>query len=204
VSTTEPSTTPPQARNWWKPATLATALLALLLVFVGYALGSADSSKANDRADNAQHTAAEQIQAAKDETGRLQAQLSSARDLAKREAAADLSSREQALAAATKSHDDKVAADTAALAAREAAVTGVEKAKQANTIPGDGTYLVGADIQAGTYKSAGGELCYWARQGAGEKILANDIASNGGQSVVTVRATDVSLRVSGCAEFVRQ
>jgi hypothetical protein len=103
-----------------------------------------------------------------------------------------------------KSHDDKVAADTAALAAREAAVTGVEKAKQANTIPGDGTYLVGADIQAGTYKSAGGELCYWARQGAGEKILANDIASNGGQSVVTVRATDVSLRVSGCAEFVRQ
>src|SRR5690349_16825748 len=33
----------------------------------------------------------------------------------------------------------------------------------ATTMPRDGTYRVGAEIQPGTYRSDGGEYCYWER-----------------------------------------
>jgi hypothetical protein len=41
----------------------------------------------------------------------------------------------------------------------------------------DGVYLVGTDIEAGSYKSPGGYGCYWARMkdDAGDRIIANDL-----------------------------
>lgn len=54
-----------------------------------------------------------------------------------------------------------------------------------------GTYLVGADIQSGTYRNAGG--CYWARL-SGVSGEFDDIISNGGvgggPTVVEIAATD--------------
>lgn len=42
----------------------------------------------------------------------------------------------------------------------------------------DGTYLVGTDMEVGSYKSAGGHGCYWARMkdDAGENIIANNLS----------------------------
>jgi hypothetical protein len=69
--------------------------------------------------------------------------------------------------------------ETVTTKAEPAQVT--EQTGPATTIPGDGQYLVGEDIKAGTYKTAGpadGESCYWARlkNASGEftAIIAND------------------------------
>ena len=41
----------------------------------------------------------------------------------------------------------------------------------------DGTYLVGTDMEAGSYKSPGGKGCYWARlkDDSGQNIIANNL-----------------------------
>ena len=67
---------------------------------------------------------------------------------------------------------------------------------------GPGTFLVGRDIEAGTYRGKAGEgileSCYWARlsnvSGA-DDILANDNAT--GQYFVEVLPTDFALQVNG-------
>lgn len=72
-----------------------------------------------------------------------------------------------------------------------------------------GTYLVGSDIQPGTYKSAGTDgtagSCYWAREkdtsGVLGSIIANNLAS--GPSVVTIKPTDGAFETTGCSPWVK-
>lgn len=73
------------------------------------------------------------------------------------------------------------------------------------SVPGDGTYEVGVDIQPGRYTSATPESgnCYWARLNGSDGIdgiIANNNSS--GQSVVTIRASDKYFESSGCSEWV--
>ena len=67
---------------------------------------------------------------------------------------------------------------------------------------GEGTYKVGEDIAAGTYKSAGGDYCYWARlkndSGDFGAIIANHIGS--GPARVTVKKGEF-LEVSGTCVY---
>jgi len=67
----------------------------------------------------------------------------------------------------------------------------------------DGTYLVNTDIQPGTYKSDGPGECYWARlsdaSGSLDAIIANDIST--GPAVVTIAASDVAFKSSGCGTW---
>ena len=89
----------------------------------------------------------------------------------------------------------------AAITARENAVKVTEETVAANTLPGDGTFIVGKDVQPGTYQSAGGERCYWKRS-----TLAGDIIDNAygsGSSVVTVQAGDGLITTAGCADFTK-
>lgn len=69
-------------------------------------------------------------------------------------------------------------------------VTEIKSGKQASEFPGDGMYLVGKDIQAGTYKSSGGG--YWARlsgaSGDTNTIITNDNSS--GNTIATVKNGD--------------
>ncbi|WP_051745248.1 hypothetical protein [Streptomyces yerevanensis] len=111
---------------------------------------------------------------------------------------------------------------TADAPAPEPAVTVTETAKETVTakpkptkkpgppdaINGDGQYLVGEDIQAGTYKTAGPENdnfglgCYWARNknASGEfgAIIANDNIT--GQSRVTVNKGEY-FETKGCLKW---
>lgn len=71
------------------------------------------------------------------------------------------------------------------------------------TIDDDGTYLVGKDIMAGQYRSAGGsngDRCYWERQSAlGGGFSA--IISNGGgegQEVVEILPSDAAFQTKNC------
>jgi len=65
-----------------------------------------------------------------------------------------------------------------------------------------GTYIIGRDIQPGTYKGQAGtglDTCYWARlsgvSGEFVDLIANDNAE--GQFYVEVDATDFALK-TGC------
>lgn len=77
------------------------------------------------------------------------------------------------------------------------------------TIAGSGTYLVGTDIQPGTYKTAGPSgrtgLCYWERSsgssGDAGSIIANDALT--GQGVVTIKKSDAVFKSQGCQMWTK-
>jgi hypothetical protein len=70
---------------------------------------------------------------------------------------------------------------------------------------GDGTFIVRTDILAGTYRSSGGEFCYWARLrsfgGTVDDIIANGNAS--GRVIISIRSTDKGFQSHGCGTFRR-
>ncbi|MFH9955918.1 hypothetical protein ACH4OX_17125 [Streptomyces roseolus] len=74
-------------------------------------------------------------------------------------------------------------------------------------IPGEGTFLVGEEVEPGTYRSTGpaGEVCYWARlkgtTGEADEIIANSTSK--GQSTVTVLASDKAFETNGCKAWKR-
>ncbi|MGW3246555.1 hypothetical protein [Streptomyces sp. NPDC001070] len=107
---------------------------------------------------------------------------------------------------------------TAAAAAPEPAATVTQKVTEKpkpakkpgapTTIDGDGQYLAGEDIKAGTYKTAGpqdddfGLGCYWARlknaSGEFDAIIANDNIT--GQARVTVHKGEY-FETKGCLKW---
>ncbi|MGY1697724.1 hypothetical protein ACI780_22740 [Geodermatophilus sp. SYSU D00814] len=68
---------------------------------------------------------------------------------------------------------------------------------------GDGTYLVGTDVQPGRYRTDGTSTCYWERlsdlTGEFEAILANDNVS--GQTYVEILPTDVAFSTDDCGRW---
>lgn len=138
----------------------------------------------------------------------------------RREAREEISSEQSALEAARSDAQDEIedlradAADARSDARREKKklarlqdqVSGVQQQIEDNTIPGDGTFVVGEDIQPGTYKASAADGCYWARLsglgGALDDIIANSNTS--GPVTIEVAPSDKALEVSGCADFVKQ
>lgn len=78
----------------------------------------------------------------------------------------------------------------------------------AQTFAGSGTYLVGVDIEAGTYRSAVGPdgSCYWERlsglSGESDEIMANEIVSRG-TVLAEIKPSDYAFKTSGCANWRR-
>jgi hypothetical protein len=69
----------------------------------------------------------------------------------------------------------------------------------ATAFAGDGIFLVGKDVQPGTYKSDGGSGCYWGRQDSAGNTIANNIGD--GPSVVTIQPGDFAIKTQSCAPF---
>ncbi|GLZ77662.1 hypothetical protein Afil01_24690 [Actinorhabdospora filicis] len=87
---------------------------------------------------------------------------------------------------------------------------GVAASGIGEAIPGDGTYLVGADVEAGRYRTtvpATAILCYWERlsntTGELDDIIANGNAKPGTQAVITIEPDDVAFRSEGCGLWRR-
>lgn len=122
--------------------------------------------------------------------------------------AAKLDARERKLDAREGVLDER----TKTLDDREAKLDQKEekKAKQkaANTIPGDGVFLVGEDVKPGTYRTQGsaGLGCYWARlsgtSGNFDEIITNGNAE--GPTTVTIAKSDKAFETSGCQEWKRR
>lgn len=75
---------------------------------------------------------------------------------------------------------------------------------------GPGEWLVGTDVQPGTYRSDGptepGGYCMWSRKDAAgtgplDNIIASDGSYDAGQMLVTIEASDVVFQTRGCAPF---
>jgi len=96
-------------------------------------------------------------------------------------------------------------------AAKKATTTPAKPAKPAKPAAAtvdDGTWTVGDDIPAGTYKVnqpiASGSLCYWAITKTGSNggdIVANDLPSGGRPSVVVKRGQD--FETNGCGTWTK-
>ncbi|MDA8371796.1 MAG: OmpH family outer membrane protein [Nocardiopsaceae bacterium] len=88
---------------------------------------------------------------------------------------------------------------------REEEISETETSIEENTFPGNGTYVVGEDIKAGTYRSDGTDSCYWARlsstDGGFDSIITNSLGS--GAQVVTIHAGDAAFETSRCGEWTR-
>jgi hypothetical protein len=69
--------------------------------------------------------------------------------------------------------------------------------------PGNGIYRVGKDIAPGTYRSRGGDGCYWARlrsfNGDLDAILANTNAD--GPTLATIKPTDRGFETQRCGTW---
>jgi len=70
---------------------------------------------------------------------------------------------------------------------------------------GDGMQVVGTDISPGTYRTDGGDGCYWERlsgfSGSFDDIIANDNPT--GQVVVTIAASDAAFSAQRCGTWTR-
>lgn len=76
---------------------------------------------------------------------------------------------------------------------------------------GPGVWLVGSDVQPGTYRTtgpaSGQRYCFWSRHsntsgGPLDDIIASDGASSG-QMIVTIKASDKLFRTNDCSPFVK-
>ncbi|WP_112138426.1 hypothetical protein [Glycomyces dulcitolivorans] len=88
---------------------------------------------------------------------------------------------------------------------REQAITETEEEIEENTIPGDGIWVVGDEIEPGTYKAQGsGSACYWARLGSLDTfdILNNHFGS--AEVTVQIQSGDIAFETSGCGSWIKQ
>ncbi|XAS62767.1 hypothetical protein VUN84_10510 [Micrococcaceae bacterium Sec5.8] len=102
--------------------------------------------------------------------------------------------------------DAAVKTADAAVKKREEAVTGAEKTKAANTIA-DGTWTVGKDLEAGTYRATADveSSCYWgiyATGSNGSTIIDNDLPGGGRPSVALSGGQD--FKSSRCGKWEKQ
>lgn len=72
---------------------------------------------------------------------------------------------------------------------------------------GDGMYLVGADIASGTWRSSGGEGCYWTRlsgfSGELDDIIANNFEPDSVPQIVTISRTDEGFSTEDCGTWTK-
>lgn len=78
-------------------------------------------------------------------------------------------------------------------------------------VPGlitDGVWLVGADVEPGTYRSSGAnhiDFCWWGRlsdtTGEAKAIIASGTANTGEPIVVTIEPGDVAFKSVNCEPF---
>lgn len=70
---------------------------------------------------------------------------------------------------------------------------------------GEGTKIVGQDIQAGTYViDVSGNSCYWERLDSAGNIIDNNAIMANTRVEVTIEPTDYSFNSFGCGQWVRQ
>jgi hypothetical protein len=63
---------------------------------------------------------------------------------------------------------------------------------------GDGVFLVGKEVKAGTYVTTDVSDCYWERQNRNGGIIAKDFVTAARRVQVTIRSSDYAFHSDGC------
>ncbi|KAA0024782.1 hypothetical protein [Antrihabitans cavernicola] len=125
------------------------------------------------------------------------------RDQAITERENQLAGKTQSASTAFDTRKQQLDQREAGLASREQALLPKEQAAAKYTIRGDGIFLVGKDINPGTYRNTGNKGCYWQRSsgtsGSLDEILAN--GNESGPAVVTIQASDVAFTTKRCGTW---
>ena len=205
-----PQGPPPSVKKkspWWKARWVPLVGIGVLGLIIGNATGGGEAPPVPPAPAAKTVTITAPVLPAVTSVKPASAEEQAAID-AKNQAADEKSAAAQpAIDAKNQQADARTAAldkREAAVAAREKTVGGAEATARSNTIPGDGSFLVGKDIKPGTYRTTGpksGDSCYWQRSGdpSGQNIIANDNIS--GPSVVDIRSSDVAFKSSRCANW---
>ncbi|GAB5079652.1 coiled-coil domain-containing protein [Arthrobacter sp. AD-310] len=119
---------------------------------------------------------------------------------------ADKEAKVQARETEVGKAESAVKSAEAAVKKREEAVTAAEKQKAANTVS-DGTWTVGKDVAAGTYRATAdvGSSCYWGIYETGSNggnIIENDLPGGGRPSVALSAGQD--FKSSRCGTWTKQ
>jgi hypothetical protein len=172
-----------------------TPLVVVGSLVVGAALGSSGGS--SDPTSSSQYKAvASQLATAQADLKSAGGKVTDAQNAASK-SATDASAATSAADAREKKLDTREAAldkREKGLDKREKAVSGAEKKAKASEIE-DGTWTVGVDIAAGTYKVKDKieSQCYWAilKTGSnGDDIISNDLPEGGYPSVTLRKGQD--------------
>lgn len=183
-------TTPTPSDNWPRRHPIATASIAAALAFfIGVGVGIA-GSPSQAELDKAKQDAADAGTKAKEEADR---QIASSEDQLDKE-------RDQ-----LEERSDALDTRSRSINRRERKVTRVEAAVKANSFDGTGTFVVGTDIQPGTYRAPATPGCYWERlsstSGDFDALIANDNAD--GPVVVTIAESDAAFSANDCGTFTK-
>ncbi|CAM2962066.1 hypothetical protein [Mycobacterium intermedium] len=76
----------------------------------------------------------------------------------------------------------------------------------ARTLPGDGTFRMGEDLQPGTYRSSGGDSCSWERL-RGLSGTSRDVIEHGEGTepqVVRILPSDAAFKTKHCGDWTPQ
>ena len=79
----------------------------------------------------------------------------------------------------------------------------VDRLNVITTTFGDGQYLAGKELPAGTYQASDKADCYWARVSSFDGEFASIIANDLGGGIVTVQPSDYGLSTSGCGTWAK-
>lgn len=196
----EPETPPKKRRRWPWVAGIIVALLA------GVGIGSDGETEPEivTETETETETITEEVEVEVEpaDLGERREAIAEDED-ALETRASELDDREDALDA----REEELASQAEDEAATEEAEQEETSASDSGSIPGSGTFLIGEDIQPGTYRTEGDSgFCYWARlsglSGEFEDIITNDFSE--GPSFVTLSETDVAFETSDCGEWTAQ
>lgn len=184
---------------------VASVLVAVLLLGGGFWLGKATTDPSNSDEYIALEATAQKAAADRD-VFRGQLEEAQGEVAAIRSAAVKQDDAMLLREAAVKKAEDELKIQADGVKKREAAVSGAEKKQAANTV-GDGTWVVGVDIEPGTYKakSAVGSSCYWGIYTSGsngDDIIANDIPGGGLPTVNLAAGQD--FKSARCGTWAKQ
>jgi RNase Y N-terminal region len=158
------------------------------------ALAEAAMEDAQESQADAENTATD----AQDQLAAFEGRLDE-RKAALKKRAATLKKRE----AAVDKRADRLKEKAADLTEREADVSAAEELLAETTVPGDGKFEVGVDIEGGLYKSAGKRACHFTVYGDAEGDDTLLDKSTAGPASVSLRAGTWFV-TRGCAEWTRQ
>jgi hypothetical protein len=195
---------PAPQRRWPRRAAIAGAVIVALLAGVSIGSTASNNAGALNLAHRNLNTADRNLAATRVQASTLRAEYSAAKTQA-RQATGTADARAKA---AYASRNEALDARSRSLTRRARAVSTAEGQVQSSTISSDGVYVVGKDIQSGTYHTSGDDgqtdnECYYATLNSSNTSDISDNNNFDGPETVDVSGA-YAFQISGPCTWIRE